>query len=135
MDKDEILQQWIDKAKEDLRVAEYLSAMHHPTPDEIICFHCQQSAEKYFKAVLFANDIEPPNSHDLKRLLEMCQPYNAEFSKLSSNAYVLTRYGVMPRYPNELGITKEDMKNAIVSAKNVQDFVLKVFNKSSFSEN
>ena len=38
MDKDEILQQWIDKAKEDLRVAEYLSAMHHPTPDQLLPF-------------------------------------------------------------------------------------------------
>ena len=34
--KEEILQQWLDKGKDDLKVAEYLSAMHHPTPDEII---------------------------------------------------------------------------------------------------
>ena len=53
MDKAEILGQWLDKGKDDLRVAEYLSTMHHPTPDEIICFHCQQSAEKYLKAFIF----------------------------------------------------------------------------------
>jgi len=48
MDKREILQQWINKANEDFRSAEYLSTMDHPTPDETICFHCQQSSEKYF---------------------------------------------------------------------------------------
>jgi len=38
MGKTEILQQWLDKDKDDLRVAEYLSTMHYPTPDEIICY-------------------------------------------------------------------------------------------------
>jgi hypothetical protein len=33
--------------------------------DEIICFHCQQSAEKYLKAFLFSNDIEPDKTHNL----------------------------------------------------------------------
>ena len=46
MDKKELLKQWLDKGNDDLRVAEYLSIMHHPTPDEIICYHCQQSAEQ-----------------------------------------------------------------------------------------
>ena len=31
----------------------------------------------------------------------------------------------MPRYPNELGITNEDMKTAIQYAKEVQAFILK----------
>ena len=49
MGKSEILRQWIDKGNDDLRSAEYLSTMRHPTPDEIICFHCQQSSENYLK--------------------------------------------------------------------------------------
>ena len=67
--KAEILQQWLNKAKDDLRAAEYLSTMHHPTPDEIICFHCQQTAEKYLKAFIFLQDIEPEKTHDLRELL------------------------------------------------------------------
>jgi len=31
MGKAEILQQWFDKGKDDLRSAEYLSTMRHPT--------------------------------------------------------------------------------------------------------
>ena len=127
MGKTEILQQWLDKGKDDLRAAEYLSTMHHPTPDEIICFHCQQSAEKYLKAFIFSVDIEPEKTHNLKDLLKTCQKYNTEFSTLSSMAFVLTRYAMLPRYPNELNISNEDMKTALSYAKKIQEFVLKIF--------
>jgi HEPN domain-containing protein len=76
MGKQEILQQWFDKGKDDLRSAEYLSTMHYLTPDEIICYHCQQSAEKYLKGFIYSHDIEPDKTHDLEYLLEICQKYN-----------------------------------------------------------
>ena len=82
MGKSEILQQWLDKGNDDLRSAEYLSTMHHPTPDEIICFHCQQSSEKYLKGFLFLHDIEPPKTHNLIELLEMCEKIKSNFSIL-----------------------------------------------------
>ncbi|MDR0287322.1 MAG: HEPN domain-containing protein [Clostridiales bacterium] len=125
--KEDILQQWFDKGKDDLRSAEYLSTMHNPTPDEVICYLCQQSAEKYLKGFMFSHDIEPDKIHDLKDLLEICQKYNTGFSTLSSEAYILTRYAVLPRYPNELGITNEDMKTALNYAKSIQEFVLGCF--------
>jgi len=129
MGKTEILQQWLDKGKDDLRSAEYLSTMRHPTPDKIICFHCQQSAEKYLKGFLVSHDIEPEKTHDLEHLLEQCQKYNAEFSILLSNVDILNRYAVFPRYPNELEITNEDVKTALSYAKNIQEFVMKIFNR------
>jgi len=126
-DKDDILQQWFAKGKDELKSAEYLSTMHHPTPDEVICYLCQQSAEKYLKGFLFSKDIEPEKTHDLKDLLEACQKFNPEFSTLYSKAYILTRYAVLPRYPNDLNITNEDMKNALNYAKSIQEFVMKLF--------
>ncbi|WP_461255592.1 HEPN domain-containing protein [Treponema sp. R80B11-R83G3] len=128
MGKTEILQQWLDKGKDDLRAAEYLSTMHNPTPDEIICFLCQQSAEKYLKAFIFSLDIEPEKNHDLEYLLEICQKHNTEFSVLLSNIDVLNRYAVFPHYPNDLDISNEDMKTAIANAKSIQEFVVKIFN-------
>ena len=127
--KEEILQQWLDKANDDLRVAEFLFTMRHPTPDEIICFHCQQSAEKYLKAFIFLQDIEPEKTHDLDKLLVTCQEYNDSFSILLAKVNVLKNYAVMPRYPNELSITGDDVKTAIQYAKDVQEFVLKVIDK------
>ena len=35
MGKDEMLEKWLQKGHDDLRSAEYLSTMHHPTPDEV----------------------------------------------------------------------------------------------------
>ena len=124
MGKAEILQQWLDKGKDDLRSAEYLSTMRHPTPDEIICFHCHQSAEKYLKAFIFIHDIEPEKTHDLEELVKACQENNTSFSSLLSKLQFLNEYAVLPRYPNELGITKEDTKTALQYAKDVQGFVL-----------
>ena len=113
MGKAEILQQWLDKGKDDLRSAEYLATMHHPTPDEIICFHCQQSAEKYLKAYIFTQDIEPEKTHDLEVLLINCLEHNESFSSLLSKLQFLNEYAVIPRYPNELVITNADLKTAI----------------------
>jgi HEPN domain-containing protein len=79
---------------------------------------------------MFSHDIEPDKTHDLKDLLEICQKYNSGFSELSSKAYILTRYAILPRYPNELDITNEDMKNALSYAKTIQEFVMKIFNET-----
>ena len=125
----EILQQWLDKGNEDLRSAEYLSTMHHPTPDEIICFHCQQSSEKYLKGFLVFHDIEPPKTHNLNELMEMCEKIDTNFNILLPQLAVLTDYAVLPRYPNELDITDEHMKTAIKYAKIVQEFILKAIDE------
>ena len=125
MDKTEILQQWLKIGKNELRSAEHLSIMHHPTPDEVICFLCQQSAEKYLKAYIFLHDIEPDKTHDLRELLRKCETFNPSFSSLLTKIFVLTKYAVLPRYPNELGITNEDMKVAVQYAKDIEGFVLK----------
>jgi len=34
---------------------------------------------------------------------------------------------VLPRYPNELDITNDDMKSALSNAKSIQEFVMKIF--------
>ena len=124
MADDKLLQKWLQKGNDDLRSAEYLSTMHHPTPDEIICYLCQQSAEKYLKGFLLLNGVEPPKIHDLKILLDMCIKYNESFSVLLPKIYILRVYAILPRYPNEIGITAEDMKTAIRYAKDVQEFIM-----------
>jgi hypothetical protein len=61
--------------------------------------------------------------------MEMCENFNSSFSFLFPQLNVLTDYAVMPRYPNELIITNEDMKIAINYAKIVQEFVLKIIDE------
>ena len=45
------VQRWLDFAENDLAVAKHLLETFHPKPLEIICYHCQQAAEKAIKAV------------------------------------------------------------------------------------
>lgn len=44
--------EWYDMAVMDLGVAKHLDASYYPKPLEIICYHCQQAAEKAVKALI-----------------------------------------------------------------------------------
>lgn len=46
MDK-EIIVEWFRFANMDLTTAKFNFENMHPAPLEIICYHCQQAAEKY----------------------------------------------------------------------------------------
>jgi len=62
----EYVREWFDYADTDLASAEYLCGMH-PKPLEIICYHCQQSAEKNLKGYLIFNGIaEPPKIRQIQ---------------------------------------------------------------------
>ena len=60
-----ILAEWIAKAEGDLATAQReLRARRAPNYDAV-CFHSQQCAEKYLKAFLISEGIEPPRTHNL----------------------------------------------------------------------
>ena len=52
---------WVDKAEHDLRAAEHLLQFQEGGLTDIVCFHCQQCAEKYLKALLVALGVRFPN--------------------------------------------------------------------------
>ncbi len=62
MDKKEAAKEWFKIAESDLSSAVFLQKMR-PTPVEIICYHCQQSAEKYLKGFLSLKE-EIQKTHD-----------------------------------------------------------------------
>jgi len=122
MDK-KYITEWFRFANMDLETAEYIQGKR-PQPLEIICYHCQQSAEKYLKGYLVYKKIEPPKTHDLVDLNDMCADIDKQFNNINKACGALTRYGVQPRYPNELGITENDMRKALEYAKQIRDFEL-----------
>ena len=61
MNKEILVQEWLDHSRKDLDSAEFLTRMM-PEPLEIICFHCQQSVEKAMKAYLSFINLRPPHS-------------------------------------------------------------------------
>ena len=60
---------WVRKAEADFRMAKSL-ARDKPAQHDGVCFHCQQSAEKYLKAFLPRSDCvrDARVTHDLERL-------------------------------------------------------------------
>jgi HEPN domain-containing protein len=124
MDNENITTEWLAFAQMDLDCAKHLFDTMHPQPSEIICYHSQQAAEKSLKAFLLFSGVNPPKTHDLNRLCEMCEDINEDFSEIALLCGSLTKYGIAPRYPYELEITDDDAKIALERAGMVSKFVL-----------
>jgi HEPN domain-containing protein len=118
----EAAREWFYFSQMDLTSAEYLLPMH-PRPLEIICYHCQQSAEKALKAILVHNAVFPPKIHDLTVLKELCIPFITKPETIEKECDHLTDYSVRPRYPRQIEITDTKMHKAIRDAKTVYEYV------------
>ena len=119
------VKEWNKLALMDFKTAEYLINMK-PVPIEIICYHCQQSAEKYLKGYLVLNGKNPPKIHDLDELCKFCAEFCNDFITIEEQCTDLTAYGVQPRYPMELLIEEKDMNEALESIREIQEFILKI---------
>ncbi|WP_028308345.1 HEPN domain-containing protein [Desulfitibacter alkalitolerans] len=117
--------EWQRFAEMDLMSAEYLLKMR-PVPIEIICYHCQQSAEKYLKGYLVLHEMNPPKTHDLNQLQKLCANISGSFSDITDHCSDLTAYGVQPRYPMQLMLEERDMQDALISAKAIRDFIINI---------
>ena len=118
----ELVEEWIYKAEEDFESALHLVKKDRkPVPDSI-CFHCQQCIEKYLKAFLILNNIEPPQIHDLQRLKAICSNVDESFEEISEELDILNAYAVNFRYPGEVA-TVEEANEAFLVMKNVHKFI------------
>ena len=106
---------WLEFAETDIGVARHLFNSYHPKPLEIICYHCQQAAEKAIKAVILQDDIPGglPKKHDLSFLMSQVKNAHAIPDEYYDCADTLSQYGVMARYPNELFIEEKNATQAI----------------------
>ncbi len=123
MDKLTLAHEWYRFAAMDLSSAKYLLNMK-PSPVEIICYHCQQSAEKFLKGFLVLHDINPPKIHDLDELCKLCIEIEIEFQDIIDQCSDLTAYGIQPRYPAEINLEEQDLQQALKSAETIRDFIL-----------
>jgi HEPN domain-containing protein len=110
-------QQWLRYAKDDLEAARYLLSMPQRKL-EIICYHCQQCAEKSLKALLALQDLEIPHTHDL-RLLASVLRVIYPFDDYSKQLAYLQPFAVAVRYPYEIELASGDEERAIQDATTI----------------
>ena len=108
---------WLRYAVSDLEVA-------RTTPSsrillEALCFHAQQAAERAIKAVLVAQVIPFPRTHNIRTLLDLL-PQGMGLPSEVEAAASLTDYAVLTRYPGNFEpVTEEEYREAIYLAEAV----------------
>lgn len=110
--------EWLAYAEADLGVAKHLFKTYHPKPLAIICYHCQQAAEKTVKTliVLYGSQGGMPKRHDIFLLLNQIRNMVSVDDRFYDYADVLAPYGVAMRYPNELQLEERHAEKAIEMA-------------------
>jgi HEPN domain-containing protein len=86
------------------------------------CFHCQQAAEKYLKALLQELGLAIPFTHDLDRLLLLLLPHEATLRPLRRGLKGLTRFAVDYRYPGSHASKRETL-STLERAKRVRQAI------------
>jgi HEPN domain-containing protein len=118
--------QWLAKADQDIKAAAALLGAESPLLYPA-CFHAQQAAEKYLKALLTWQQIEFPKTHDIDQLLDLLQPSSSETAAALRQAAALTPYGVELRYPGEQSDPDiDEAERAVALAEVVRVAVLSI---------
>jgi len=114
--------EWVAKAEGDFATAgREIRARKSPNYDAV-CFHSQQCAEKYLKAVLQASSKHIPKTHFLLELVALIMKIDTSYELLRADLEALEDYSVRYRYPGEFAV-KDEARAAYQAAKVVRDFV------------
>lgn len=123
MNNQDIAQEWFKVAETDLSSADYLRNMR-PVPVEIICYHCQQAAEKFLKGYLAFQGEPVRKTHDLVLLNKLCEAFDPAFEQIENQCIDLTDYGVNVRYPFPIEVDEPDALAALENARHIGVFVV-----------
>jgi HEPN domain-containing protein len=124
--------QWITYGDEDLRLARHALTLLSGCPYRLIAYHAQQCAEKYLKAYLVYHRIDFPYTHNISRLLELCEK-SSRWPEKIYEAEELTPFAITARYPGEdEKVTKKEALRAVGIATKIRQTVRKTLKKEGF---
>ncbi len=123
-----VAHEWVAKADNDLRSAEYLLKMED-CPTDTICFHAQQCVEKCLKALLVTQGTEFQKTNDLAKLVILL-PSRLRPSLDAKEQDRLTEYATVTRYPGDYEpISLSEARQAVRTARRVRREVRKILEK------
>jgi HEPN domain-containing protein len=118
-----LVRQWVERAEEDLTNAEHTLTLQEHCPLTTVCFHAQQCAEKYLKALLTFHAVPFPKTHDLAELLRLVPETGAPAMSLKELA-IINRYALEARYPGDWEpIARVEAERAVAIARTVRSAV------------
>jgi HEPN domain-containing protein len=115
-----LTKEWVEKAEADYFAGSLLLRSRKAMAWDSVCFHGQQCAEKYLKALLQEHHIRFPKTHDLVELAQLLAPKEPHWSLLLPKLRSLTREAIVVRYPGVTS-TKQAAKDAMTIAADVQE--------------
>ena len=114
--------EWVAKAEGDfLTAGRELRARKSPNYDAV-CFHAQQCAEKYLKALLQENEKHIPKIHNLIELMLLCEEIDNSFEMLRADLVTMERFSVRVRYPGKFA-EKDEAQSAYAAAGIARKFI------------
>jgi HEPN domain-containing protein len=119
----DLVHQWVERAEEDFRTAEYTLTMPENCPYGTICFHAQQCVEKYIKALLVWRAIDFPKTHDIGELIQLL-PSGVALPLTEAEQELLTDYATGTRYPGDREpISRTEAEEAVTMARKVREVI------------
>lgn len=123
-----LVKEWFRYAEMDLASAKVLMETMYPPPLEIICYHCQQAAEKCLKGLLLAVNDDIEKTHDLVRLLNKLECYKPVPDEIYDIAENLTQFSTRTRYPQESCVDAHQTTLAIAQAERLMPWAINQVN-------
>ena len=115
--------EWLNRALSNLERAN-LGKQNESIYYEDLCFDCQKSVEKSFKALLIFNQIEFPYVHSISKLLEIIEAHGTTIPNIVRDSVILSEYAVETRYPGDYEpVDKEEYLTALKIAKFIYEWV------------
>ena len=131
MSEYDIVNEWLTIAYDDYDTALYLFQKPHRKPFEIICYHCQQSAEKSLKAFLCAKRTPIPRTHDTGLLCRKCAEIDDSFSEFLRSCEELAIFATETRYPIRMEMDEMTVKRTLQKAFEIYHFTKGLLTSSS----
>jgi len=124
-----LVREWIEKAEGDFITAgRELRARKSPNYDAV-CFHSQQCAEKYLKAILQAANTAFGRTHNLPALLDLVVTGREGLEPFRPLLARLGEYAVHIRYPGEKA-DRESSKRAYAICRDFRERARAILGKS-----
>ncbi len=120
--------EWLSFSDDDLRLARHTLTLENECPYRLIAYHAQQCVEKHLKAYLIFHYVDFPYTHNISRLLELCDEHTStNWTDELKIAEELTPFAITTRYPGQdEEVSREEAEEAIHIAERVREVVRKV---------